>query len=317
MTLECLSCQTPIAPDDRFCESCGTPTLSNVSPTSNISCPKCGPPSSIDADGYCDQCGLRVQAVRVPEPDDHIVVTLSATFAAVGDRGLKHHQNEDYFAIHTDHTSQIIVVCDGVSSSTAPQTASQIAAKTTCEVLSQALAIGPITTVELQGAISQAQQAVAGLVDAAANDPPSSTIVAAVVQAGVALISWLGDSRAYWIGEGGNQVLTTDHSWMNEQVSNGYMTVDEADRDPKAHAIIRWLGADAELELAPVLSFTMPGAGYLIVCSDGLWNYLSDPDHLATLISPGLEAGAIAQCLVDYANAKGGRDNITVAVLVV
>jgi PPM family protein phosphatase len=315
MTLECLSCQTPIAPDDRFCESCGTPTLSNISPA-HISCPKCGPSSSIDADGYCDQCGFRVQETRVPEPDDHIVVTLSATFAAVGDRGLKHHQNEDYLAIHAENNTQIIVVCDGVSSSTAPQTASQMAAKTTCQVLTQALAIAPITAVELQGAISHAQLAVAGLVDADADDPPSSTIVAAVVQAGIATISWLGDSRAYWIGAEGNQILTTDHSWMNEQVSNGYMTADEADRDPKAHAIIRWLGADAELEPAPVLSFTIPGAGYLIVCSDGLWNYLSDPDHLATLISPGLEAGAIAQRLIDYANAKGGRDNITVAVLI-
>jgi PPM family protein phosphatase len=273
--------------------------------------------SSIDADGYCDQCGFRVQETRVPEPDDHIVVTLSATFAAVGDRGLKHHQNEDYLAIHAENNTQIIVVCDGVSSSTAPQTASQMAAKTTCQVLTQALAIAPITAVELQGAISHAQLAVAGLVDADADDPPSSTIVAAVVHAGVALISWLGDSRAYWIGAEGNQVLTTDHSWMNEQVSNGYMTAAEADRDPKAHAIIRWLGADAELEPAPVVNFTIPGAGYLIVCSDGLWNYLSDPDHLATLISPGLEAGTIAQCLVDYANAKGGRDNITVAVLVI
>jgi PPM family protein phosphatase len=244
-------------------------------------------------------------------------MTLSEHLAGMSDRGQRHHQNEDCLAIHSQEQGQILVVCDGVSSSTAPQTASQIAAKTACESLSQSLAQSPMTASILQEAMQAAQVAVAGLTDADAADPPSTTIVAAVVQAGVASIGWLGDSRAYWIGADGARALTTDHSWWNDQVSNGQLSAAEAQGDPKAHAITRWLGADAEAEPAETLRFTIPGAGYLLLCSDGLWNYLSDADHLATLITMGQEASSIAQRLVDYANAKGGKDNITVTLLVI
>jgi PPM family protein phosphatase len=321
-TLECPSCQTAVLTDDRFCEVCGTPlTLAiaaNPPPTAIPGCPKCAAPASaIDADGYCDQCGFRNQAVRAPQEFDHVVVSLDDRLAAVSDRGIHHHQNEDCFAIAQTASGQVLVVCDGVSSSTAPQTASQAAAKAACQVLSQAVAQGPIAAATIQTVIDQAQTAVAGLPDAASDDPPSTTIVAAVVQNGVATIGWLGDSRAYWIGQsGGHQLLTQDHSWFNEQVDRGQLTPAEAHRDPKAHAITRWLGADAEIAPASTRIFPFPGPGYFILCSDGLWNYLSDPDHLAALIAGSRDAPTIAQKLVDYANAKGGRDNITIAVCI-
>jgi PPM family protein phosphatase len=325
-TLECPSCQTAVLTDDRFCEVCGTPlnptshptTAANSPPVATSGCPKCGAPASaIDPDGYCDQCGFRHQAVRASQESDHIVLSLNPQFAAVSDRGIHHHQNEDFFAIDELNASQILVVCDGVSSSIAPQTASQAAAKAACQALITGLGQGAIDAPAIQAAIDQAQIATAGLTDAASDDPPSTTIIAAVVQNGIATIGWLGDSRAYWIGQsGGHQLLTQDHSWFNEQVDSGQLTAAEAHRDPKAHAITRWLGADADAEPASTRNFPFPGAGYFILCSDGLWNYLSDADHLAALIAGSSDAPTIAQKLVDYANAKGGRDNITIAVLI-
>jgi PPM family protein phosphatase len=316
-TIECPTCQSPILSDDRFCEACGSPLGETPPPKqAQAGCQKCSAPiDSIDSDGYCDRCGFRNRPV---DPEfDRIAVTLSNSFAGMSDRGLRHHQNEDYFTIHEQAQGQILIVCDGVSSSTAPQTASQTAAKIASRALSQSLEQAPINTESLQAAIQQAQQAVAGLTDATSADPPSTTIVAAVVQEGVASIGWLGDSRAYWISSEGSQVLTADHSWFNEQVSGGQLSAAEAHQDPRAHAITRWLGADAEMEPAQTLRFTMPGEGYLVLCSDGLWNYLSDADHLATLITMDLESSSIAQRLIDYANSKGGKDNITVALLIV
>jgi PPM family protein phosphatase len=317
-TLVCPSCQTAVLSDDRFCEVCGTP-LSNAPPTrlapATSGCQKCDA-IAIDADGYCTVCGFRNQAVRLPQEFDHVAVTISSHFAGVTDRGLQHQQNEDYFAMQQQAESYILIVCDGVSSSTAPETASQAAAQAACDDLSQALSPGPIGHDQLAAAIAQAQVAVAGLPEAQSDEPPSTTIVAAVVQNGIATIGWLGDSRAYWIGPTGNQILTQDHSWFNEQVDSGQLTAAEAHHDAKAHAITRWLGADAEAEPAQTMQFKIPGAGYFVLCSDGLWNYLSDADHLAALIAEKTDAAAIAQCLIDYANAKGGRDNITVAVFV-
>jgi PPM family protein phosphatase len=343
-TLECPACQTPVLSDDHFCEVCGTalnPDLSltpapTVAPTvattsamlaDRAGCTKCGAPvAAIDADGYCGQCGFRYLVARLPQEFDHVAVTLSPTFAGVSDRGRSHHQNEDFFAIDQCAANQILVVCDGVSSSTAPQTASHAAAQAACQALRQSLTGDALITADqMQAAIQQAQTAVASLPAAQSVDPPSSTIVAAIVQNGMATIGWLGDSRAYWIGTDRSQVLTTDHSWLNEQLSSSQITAADAHRNPNAHAITRWLGADAEVEPAQTMDFAIPGAGYLVLCSDGLWNYLSDADHLATLIAGGgdlagnspidSDAPTIAQRLVDYANAQGGKDNITVAVL--
>lgn len=319
-TLECPSCQTAVLTGDRFCEVCGTP-LSKAPPTAKApptsGCQKCDAPvTAIDADGYCTVCGFRNPGVRLPQASDHVAIAMNSHFAGVTDRGIHHQQNEDYFAIHQQAEGTILVVCDGVSSSTAPETASQAASQAARDGLSQALIQGVVSHDQLTAAIQQAQVAVADLPDAGTAEPPSTTIVAAVIQNGIATIGWLGDSRAYWIGPTGNQILTKDHSWFNEQVDSGQLTVAEAHHDAKAHAITRWLGADADDELAQTMRFTIPGAGYFLLCSDGLWNYLSDADHLAALIAEKTDAGTIAQSLIDYANAKGGRDNITVTVLV-
>jgi PPM family protein phosphatase len=318
-TLACPSCQTTVLSDDRFCEVCGTP-LSGVTPASKgppVGCQKCDAPvTAIDADGYCTVCGFRNQGIRLPQEFDHVAIVINSHLAGVTDRGIQHQQNEDYFAIHQQAEGAILVVCDGVSSSTAPETASQAASKAACDGLSQALSQGTIGHEHLTAAIAQAQVATTTLPEASADEPPSTTIVAAVVQNGMATIGWLGDSRAYWIGPTGHQILTKDHSWFNEQVDSGQLTAAEAHHDAKAHAITRWLGADADDELAQTIQFTIPGAGYFLLCSDGLWNYLSDADHLAALIADKTDAAVISQCLIDYANAKGGRDNITVTVLV-
>jgi serine/threonine protein phosphatase PrpC len=90
-------------------------------------------------------------------------------------------------------------------------------------------------------------------------------------------------------------------------------------RDPKAHAITAWLGADAAPVLPRTGAFTVVGAGLLVLCSDGLWNYLTDPADFAQAVREELRAGGTlveaARGLAEFANAAGGADNITVALI--
>jgi serine/threonine protein phosphatase PrpC len=90
-------------------------------------------------------------------------------------------------------------------------------------------------------------------------------------------------------------------------------------QDPKAHAITAWLGADAAPVLPRTGAFTVVGAGHLVLCSDGLWNYLPDPEAFASTVRAHLHAGgtliSAARSLVEFANAAGGADNITVAIV--
>ena len=173
-------------------------------------------------------------------------------------------------------------------------------------------------------------------------DAPSTTAVAALVRGNQVTVGWVGDSRAYWIplvpSQGVGVQLTRDHAWAAEMVATGQMSAAEAARSPKAHAITRWIGADAGEDCGPeVATYALTGPGYLLLSSDGLWNYAANPGELAALIQAAgkvvsedaanaalgtksdvdvVNATAIAQHLVDHANTCGGRDNITVALLI-
>src|SRR5687767_14043770 len=98
----CPKCAEPVPASARFCEACGaelhaagsTVAVASAPPATTDACVSCGAPASeIAADGYCGHCGM-----KQPATGDHREVDLGAV-AAVGDRGLHHHRNEDAFAI--------------------------------------------------------------------------------------------------------------------------------------------------------------------------------------------------------------------------
>ncbi len=87
-------------------------------------------------------------------------------------------------------------------------------------------------------------------------------------------------------------------------------------QDPRAHALVRWLGADAGHKAAdtPIHSLRVRGPGVLLLCSDGLWNYLSDPVDLAAVATTA-DPRRAARDLVEFALRACGSDNITVALV--
>jgi serine/threonine protein phosphatase PrpC len=146
---------------------------------------------------------------------------------------------------------------------------------------------------------------------------PSCTFVSAVVTATDVTVGWVGDSRAYWLAETGARGLTVDDTVAAELVAEG-MNPDEAMNVHQAHALSKWIGADAGEIEARTLSFTPDGPGLLLLCSDGLWNYLPDPPTL-------MEALPTAPTEVDLLHAAseltrvalqfGGHDNITTVLV--
>jgi serine/threonine protein phosphatase PrpC len=318
--MQCFKCGAAVAIDDKFCEECGTPLTAIKQPTSTLGCEKCGAELEvIDAEGYCSQCGFRQ---FLPEKD-RLEITINSHLAGVSDRGLKHHRNEDFLAIQQlNPQTQILVVCDGVSASTQPDVAAQTAAQTTCQTLATAWEQGQNPDTAIKSAFAAAFTAVCHIPNklGVSSDPPSTTIVTAFVQNRTATIAWLGDSRVYWLSNEGCQQLTQDDSWLVEVVAAGAISEAEARQSRNAHAITRWLGADAVEDAIPsMINFTIPGAGYLLLCTDGLWNYAPEPQKLGNLVqqSSVTDALVISRTLVEFARNCGGHDNITVAVLVV
>jgi PPM family protein phosphatase len=140
--------------------------------------------------------------------------------------------------------------------------------------------------------------------------------VAALVRDLRAVIVWAGDSRAYLLAPTPSQ-LTRDDSWFNDIVESGALTAKQASAHKYAHAIVKSLGALAEGEaFAPnVLEIELPERARLLLCSDGLWNYAEAAGELAALAPEGESALEACRRLVALANAGGGHDNISAALL--
>jgi serine/threonine protein phosphatase PrpC len=256
--------------------------------------------------------------------------TRDRTLGALCDAGLKRNHNEDAVAVATGETRgekwSVLVVCDGVSSSTHADQASTIAAKTACDALAHFARSGDVAYEAATAAMSQAVRAAhlaicTSNIEHGAAEPPGTTIVAGFVYRRRLTIGWVGDSRAYWVTKTGAELLTRDHSWANEAVAKGEMTEEEAMHAPLGHALTKCLGplevGDVPHEIdVDVRARDLPSDGIVVLCSDGLWNYFAPAESVAALVRACGDAPAatIARVLVNHALARGGQDNVTVAV---
>ena len=314
----CPACGTEVAPDDGYCEECGADLLVR---RSEPAAPAGGPCRSAQCagesytDGYCDQCGA-----SAPDPRDRVERDLGAV-AGVTDRGLRHARNEDDMAFAVlgatgESPTVIAVVCDGVSTSYKPETASAAAALTAREHLVLALRRGEDPQAATLGAFEDAHKAVCAL-PADPTDPGNgraSTMVSVVATERAITVGWVGDARVYWLDRDpeNSLVLTLDDSWAGRMIADGTLTEEEAFKSPLAHTILRWLGPGAPEEPANLRVFLPDGPGLVLACSDGLWNYVPDAAELARLAADGF-GGLLpaASGLTAVALEGGGHDNIT------
>jgi protein phosphatase len=123
----------------------------------------------------------------------------------------------------------------------------------------------------------------------------------------------VGDSRTYLLRHGQLRAVTTDHSYVQELVSTGHLTEEEARIHPRRNIVTRALGIDPQVR---VDAWTLPlvqGDRFLL-CSDGLVDEV--PDHeIADVLRGVADPQAASEQLVEMANRHGGRDNITVVVV--
>ncbi|MBX6391300.1 MAG: serine/threonine-protein phosphatase [Frankia sp.] len=173
----------------------------------------------------------------------------------------------------------------------------------------------------LHSAVLAAQATIAQMSAAEGRMAPSCTIAAAVISPPTAdgpstvTVGWVGDSRVYLLGPRWSERLTADDTWAAEAVKAGLIPASEAETHRRAHTLTRWLGGDAE-DVAPHTAvFPIEAPATVLVCSDGLWNYASRPDVMASIVNqlpPTADAIEVARHLVDFAIDQGGHDNITV-----
>jgi serine/threonine protein phosphatase PrpC len=301
-----------------------------------VPCALCG--SDVLDDGFCSNCGAKALSRR-----DHWTERPRADVAGVCDKGIAHARNEDAMALAVGGGSDqfsdermVIVVCDGVTSAPDSDRASLAACIDGTNALlsapvappGEAAAVGHWTE-QLRVCAVAANAAAVGVAHTLGDppEPPSCTFVGAVAvpapdrSSTLVAVAWCGDSRAYWFGDDGDaRQLSVDHSLGTEMIASG-MTVAEAEAQPTSHTITRWLGADSVNPVPEIMTMTPTGPGWLLVCSDGMWNYASSPPALGLVmlraaadLGPRATPLSIAEAMAGWANAQGGHDNITVVL---
>ena len=232
----------------------------------------------------------------------------------ITDRGMIREENQDAFAHQILPDGRVIaLVCDGMGGARAGNIASSMAVDVFMEAFLQAEDADDLQRME-----QAADQANRQIFRRAATDENcvgmGTTLVAALGGEEEALILNEGDSRAYHISEEtGILQVTRDHSLVADLVARGDLTRDQARVHPHKNLITRALGAEPELK-TDVFRPELAQGDFLLLCSDGLSNVVSEQEILYEVVHGG-EACTCCRRLLDIALHRGAPDNVT-AVLI-
>ncbi len=229
--------------------------------------------------------------------------------AAVSDRGRKRPSNEDAFGFSVE--DGVFVVCDGMGGAAAGEIASSVAVD---EFLHLLAGCGQNGLVSMPSAAEEAILAANEAVFSRAqkNERLSgmgTTLVALTVHESHVWVLNIGDSRCYRLRGGSLELLTLDHSLVEEQVRLGRMTPSEASRSPYRNVITRALGTQSRVTPDVFGHEAEPGDLFLL-CSDGLTRELPD-EMIAAMLGADAPLDELCGRLVQAAKKAGGHDNIT------
>ena len=237
---------------------------------------------------------------------------MKLSWGAASHVGMVRQQNEDAYVAE----SNVFAVADGMGGHNAGEVASALAVDglrraaaagfSAAEGLVAAINTANATIHEASGGLSEQRgmgTTLTALVPLPATDGEPQRVVVANV----------GDSRIYlWRGDELKQV-SADHSYVQELLSEGLITAEEARIHPRRNIVTRALGIEGDVNADSWVLPMVVGDRY-VLCSDGLVDEVDD-EEIATILRTSINPQVAADHLVRVANEHGGRDNTTVVVV--
>jgi PPM family protein phosphatase len=237
--------------------------------------------------------------------------------AFITDRGNVRKHNEDCGGVFNNKSNQkLVIIADGMGG----HNAGDVASRMTVDFLQQSWeSIKQITSPEeasnwFSTMITKVNNKI--LAHAKSNkacEGMGTTIVATILTGDFATICHIGDSRCYLLNGSAMQLMTQDHSLVNELVKSGQISEEEADSHPKRNVLVRALGTDSAVE-ATIHSIGWDTGDIMLLCSDGLSDKISSKD-IQHILQNGQNLQRNAEKLVKLAKDNGGEDNISVAIV--
>lgn len=251
---------------------------------------------------------------------------MDIVFGAKTDVGLKREHNED--SLCADPQIGLFIVCDGMGGRNAGEIASGLAVEIIQKHMSDAHKatalplIGAVNaklspqTNRLASAVHLANQ----IVNGASHSKPGqsgmgTTVVCALLNGPMLSVAHAGDSRMYLVRGESLHALTTDHSLVAEQVRQGILTEEQAEKSAQKNIVTRALGVEDTLQV-DLDEIELVKGDVILLCSDGLTKGVTSAEILKVLREEK-EPQAACDRLVKMANAAGGDDNTTVIVIMV
>lgn len=235
------------------------------------------------------------------------------------DVGLVRKDNQDAYAIRerTPSGHTVCVVCDGMGGTAGGQQASRIAVETYVREMEKVLT-PEMTPQQLREASSYAVSIANRAVRAAAQASEEyrsmgTTLVSAVSYGDGAVISNVGDSRAYHLTADAIVRVTRDHSLVESMVERGDITAEEARRHPNRNLITRALGPDAQIKCDGYIC-PMAKGEVLLLCTDGLVDTVTDEEMLAAVNGAETDGDCLTR-LLEISKSRGAKDNVTVVLM--
>lgn len=226
--------------------------------------------------------------------------------------------NQDSYAVEVleDAETGILLVCDGMGGVKGGEIASSIAVRTIMDSLRVKLK-PKMSRQNIKNALEEAiKRANSNIVSRALEEHEllgmGTTCVCAIVCDNNITLANVGDSRAYVIENEKLRQVTEDHSLVNDMVKAGEISPQEALMHPKKNIITRALGVDEDIDI-DYFNVDVKDDMYVILCSDGLTNEVSDIEICYEVVNSITEKDA-CEALKDIANKRGGHDNITIVV---
>jgi protein phosphatase len=275
-----------------------------------------GPESDLDTTAKFNRDelvrGWREYEARMPR----VVPILK--YAARTDMGQVRENNEDKFDFYEPETPSLLAargslfaVADGIGGALAGQIASEMMLKNL--IAGYYDHPSPDIEIALRDAIGQTNDRIYALAQMIPErSGMGTTLTAAIFIEDRVVVVQVGDSRAYLLRDGSILQVTQDHSWVEEQVRAGVLSRSEAEMSPFRNVITRSVGAIATVQPDFYREQARPGDIW-VLCSDGLTGHVEDVE--IARIAGGYAPSEAARQLIELANARGGRDNITVFVL--
>lgn len=216
--------------------------------------------------------------------------------------------NEDSFLDRSD--LGVWVVADGMGG----HSAGDVASRMVVEALAAVPADGGLAKVadEFEDRLVKANTDLVTLARESRKKTIGCTVVALALRQEHALVAWAGDSRLYRLRRGKLEQLTQDHALVEELVTVGLVSREEAEKHPQANRITRAIGAGEPLYVDFEV-FALEKGDRFLLCSDGLYKEIGDTDIGAVMAKPLAEDPA--RRAVEAAVTREGRDNVTVIVV--